>query len=257
MQIQLRKKSIEIKKFGVEIECYNVDAARLKNELDARGIAIRNEGYNHTVRPHWKIVGDASIHGMNAAEVVSPILSGAEGLEQVAAVCSALKAVGAKVNKSCGLHIHHDAQDFNSDKLVKVVRVYQKMEKMIDSFMPRSRRADNGRYCRSVIGCDPVSVASHGHSRYHKINLQSWYRQGSIEFRHHSGTVEADKIINWIIFTALIVDKARGRVVSDKVFEKWVDVKWYLEITTDACDETAKELAKFYDARRRNFRRAA
>src|SRR5947209_4242565 len=59
--------------------------------------------------PGWKAERDGSIRpeaGYMAAEIVSPVLKGADGLRQLKAVCDWLQSVGAKVNRSTGLHVH-------------------------------------------------------------------------------------------------------------------------------------------------------
>jgi Putative amidoligase enzyme len=36
----------------------------------------------------------------------------------------------------------------------------------------------------------------------------AFWRHGTVEFRHHSGTVEADKIINWVSLTQHLLENA-------------------------------------------------
>ncbi|SDX53839.1 amidoligase family protein [Hymenobacter psychrophilus] len=69
--------------FGVEIEAYGVPRATLLAELRAQGLEAEAEGYNHSTRPHWKIVSDGSLSGADAFELVSPVLQGCDGLECV------------------------------------------------------------------------------------------------------------------------------------------------------------------------------
>ena len=261
MQIQLRDKNMTLGNFGIEIEMYNVDKARLVNQLNQAGIAASVEYYNHNLRNHWKIVSDASIVDgrgrriASGAELVSPVLNGADGLAQIETVCRVLEAHGAKVRMSCGLHVHHEAVGFDSAALKKVVKVYRRVEKHVDAFMPKSRRDSRCFYAKSIINVDEELLIPGGSSarRYYKVNLQSFLRHGTIEFRHHSGTVEAQKIINWVLFTALVVDKARGRIASDKALKRWVDVKWFLGVTTDRIDDIMKDMVRFYTDRRKHF----
>jgi hypothetical protein len=39
-------------------------------------------------------------------------------------------------------------------------------------------------------------------SRYYKLNLSAINVHGTIEFRQHSGTVNAEKAVNWVKLTA-------------------------------------------------------
>lgn len=99
--------------FGVEIECFNVNKTIFLQLINSQGILICEEGYNHTTRAHWKIVPDSSISGNMACEIVSPVLNGEEGLRQLKIITETLSAVNAKVNRTCGMHIHFEARDFD------------------------------------------------------------------------------------------------------------------------------------------------
>ncbi len=87
---------------------------------------------------------------------------------------------------------------------------YAKYEAEIDRFMPISRRADNNRFCHTVIrefgktefqtATTIEKLADVQESRYFKVNLKAYLRHHTIEFRQYSGTVEAEKIQNWISF---------------------------------------------------------
>ena len=46
------------RKFGIEIEAYNCSRERLARELREADIEVTVESYNHTTRPHWKLVTD-------------------------------------------------------------------------------------------------------------------------------------------------------------------------------------------------------
>lgn len=249
MQIQLREKTMTLKKYGVEIEMWNIaNIHRLAADLSSSGILTRVEGYNHTTRSHWKIVSDVSIRRAGSCELVSPVLEGEAGLNQIKTVCEVLDRHNAKVAITCGLHVHHDARDLDAEKIKKVVKIYKRIEKRVDEFMPKSRRAGRNRYCGTVLDA-PVDVVAA--RRYVKVNLTAFQRHGTVEFRHHSGTVDAAKIINWVLFTALVMDKARGRVSSTKELKRWVDVKWFLGVTTDRISGVMKDMVEFYTARRR------
>lgn len=96
--------------FGIEIECYRLTAQEAARALRNAGLDARAEMYNHTTRPYWKVVTDASVQdnrgrnshsGAKACEVVSPVI---RDTAVIATVCKALANAGAKVNKTCGLH---------------------------------------------------------------------------------------------------------------------------------------------------------
>jgi hypothetical protein len=215
--------------FGAELECFlpigmthRAAAARIAAET---GIECHAEGYNHYTRPTWKIVTDGSLGNyQRGAEIVSPILSGEEGIEALAKVCRALTDMGAKVNKNCGFHVHIGMRGESLDTWKNVIRAYAAFETQIDNLMPTSRRANNNCYCRSIARIDhaaleratdlsgvdrAVDLRGAYDRRYAKVNLQSYYRHGTIEFRQHSGTVDADKATNWVRFLLAMVEAAR------------------------------------------------
>lgn len=218
------------RRFGVEFEAYNVTKETLKTALLRAGINVEIEGYNHTTRSNWKIVTDASLSGNETFELVSPVLEGENGLQQINTVCKTLNECGAKVNKSCGTHIHFDAAALDLDWWKKIYINYARLERVIDSFMPLSRRKSNNMYSKSL--CEIRSFeskinAAHNlrdienifNSRYFKINPQSYSRHNTIEFRQHSGTVESDKIIAWIKFLNNLVNFSKTTLATEAGIE--------------------------------------
>lgn len=198
--------------FGIECETYNVVRDALIREVEQRNISIQSEGYNHRDNnQYYKIVSDASIQGVNGQEVVSPILKGKQGLNSLKQVCDSLNAIGAKVNRSTGLHVHFEASKISDSHFVQIFKNYQKLESVIDSFMPQSRRAQNNGYCRSIQGlnydaCNTKSdIIRVNGTRYRKVNAESYLSHKTIEFRQHSGTTEYDKIANWINFLRKLI----------------------------------------------------
>lgn len=48
------------------------------------------------------------------------------------------------------------------------------------------------------------------HTRYKGLNLHSYWLRGTVEFRHHHGTVDAEKILNWSTICGSIVEWAHA-----------------------------------------------
>ena len=250
------------RKFGIEIEAYNVPMAKVAAELNAVGILCAVEGYNHQTRNHWKIVSDCSINGVQAFELVSPILQGENGLMQVAIVGDTLERIGAKVNTSCGLHVHVDGRDLTVNSLSRICKMWLKYESCFDSIVPKSRR--NNRFAAGIrskfasleAGFAKLATATSiqgltrimnsdgysGSSRYHKLNLESMVRHGTVEFRQHSGTVNGLKMVNWVKLVGGFVETAVNaksiKAAGEGKFEN------LLEVTPDAT------VRKFYRERR-------
>lgn len=221
--------------FGVEIELVGLGTWDAARALTSAGLSAAAESYNHTTRSHWKVVTDASVPG--GCEVVSPILSGYDGLRDLTVAMRALEAAGARINRSCGLHVHVGIGDLNPKQIKGVVGRYLKLEPIIDAWMPQSRRGSGAMYCASntqlgnhmngeeqryavnqtlaalrfarddVASIWAAATPGARASRYHKLNLASYWRQGTIEFRQHSGTVDALKATNWVRFLLALVEK--------------------------------------------------
>lgn len=218
--------------FGVEIEYVGADVSQqaIATALRSAGVDAEVQGYNHRVQNCWKLITDASC----GYEIVSPILRGEDGFEQIRKVCAVLNRFNARVNRSTGLHVHIGFADATLKQFKNLLKTFAKYEEGIDMLMPPSRRANNNRYCaslcnrstfdtdeetaakvnayfRSVDSCRNLDdVRSMTSNRFVKLNTQSYWRYGTIEVRHHSGTTDADKIINWVRLSGALVEMARN-----------------------------------------------
>lgn len=142
--------------FGVEIECVHAERNALIEAGRQNGVDIHSEGYNHTDnKSYFKIVSDASVGGdVDPNEVVSPVLNGnTNGMATLKKAIKSLDAVGARVNSTCGLHVHIGAAKLTGEQYVNVFKNYQKLERLIDSFMAPSRRG-NCRWAASLLDKD-------------------------------------------------------------------------------------------------------
>lgn len=211
------------RRFGVEIEFFGITRHAAAVALQGVGINAQVEGYNHNTADHWKIVTDSSVSATGTGhyagnEIVSPILSGQAGYDAVRLVVDTLVAAGARVGTTCGLHVHHDANDLTGEEIARVVELYQANQGMVDGLLARSRR--NSRWARaySQAELDMVkSLAAQGKdalknrswNRYKTVNLDAYRKYGTLEFRQHQGTLNADKIIAWIRFGQTMIEAAR------------------------------------------------
>lgn len=212
--------------FGIELETYGANIAKLIRECRNMSVEIAEEGYNHITRNHWKIVTDSSINGGGGREIVSPVLSGLNGLEQIKKVCLALNRAGAKVNKSCGFHLHLGVQDLTLENFKNLFKSHVRVESEFDSIVPTSRRSNNNTYCKSlttIIGFESRINEANSisdlqnifQSRYMKLNFQCYQRYGTVEFRQHSGTITYSKIKNWILICGRMVDYCKQKGLAN------------------------------------------
>ena len=161
----------------------------------------------------WKVVSDASIQCQSrgertasrlyAVEVVSPICK-YEDIETIQQLVRELRRGGAKVNDSCGIHIHVDASRHDPKTLRNIVNIMASKEDLL--YKALRVQIDREYYCQKadlrfledVNLKRPKSMSEfetlwyHGSSRrgvhydstrYHALNLHSVFRKGTIEFR--------------------------------------------------------------------------
>lgn len=199
--------------FGVEIEC-NVrrdDFANVAGNLpyDWQGT------YNHNdSRTHFRFVHDGSVRGDNPIECVTPVLNyGArkDGKKLLKQCVKALNDANVSVNRSCGLHVHIGSNDLTDEQYSNVFVNYMHLELLIDTIMAPSRRGNGCNWCATLQGkgledCHTrLSVRrALNRNRYHKVNPMSGH--GTIEFRQHQGSANFDKIFNWVMFCARLVE---------------------------------------------------
>ena len=255
-----------IAKFGIELECYNVPMATVVSALQVAGINVMTASYSGREYSVWQVKPDCSIQGQYGFEVVSPVLEGEAGIHDVRRVCAILEQLGAKVNKSTGFHVHHNAASWGIKEFRNLFKRFVKFEAALDSIQPASRRENANRFCQSmklgmttdalfaaIDSCNTVQKLSslYSNSRYFKLNLQSFFRMGSVEFRHHSGTVDADKVENYIRLTAAMVADAADHTAI-KNFTKPTTAKEALNTMLAGMvrrGHIGERIAKFYKTR--------
>lgn len=122
-------------------------------------------------------------------------------------VCQALNSVSATVNKSCGLHVHFDMRHVTHGKtLGTAARRIAQVVPALKQMLPASRR-DN-QYCSRTIN------SLKDGSRYSFVNMQSFTKHKTLEIRGHSGTIDGNKIFNWISLLDLIMKTPNQKEVN-------------------------------------------
>jgi hypothetical protein len=255
------------RRFGVEIEFLStITPQHAMEHLRAAGIEVEFMGYTHRTTPHWKIVTDGSC----GYELVSPVLEGEAGLEEVRKAAAAMEAAGAKVNSKCGFHVHFDARSMSMKAVKNLFKLWLKFEDVLDTFQPESRRGNANEYCKSNLETHCDDARRHRDTcsamfrkidacknmdqlkalypcRYRKLNIQSYFRHQTLEVRHHSGTTNPEKITNWVRLMARIFDAAESAAtVRNRPEDTGLGMsrmKWFFQAVE------AKGLVKFYTER--------
>lgn len=234
MPVRPRRSTVAARKFGVEIE-YIGDSYSVAREMNARGVTCNVEGYSHSVRRSWKIVTDASVSG--GYELVSPPLSGQDGLDQLQKACEALSAAGARVNRACGLHVHHDVRDLDAAGFGRLASGWSRNQVRTDRLVAASRRNSNWaqplaahevRHIASLRSLEDDVVRRHFSSysinRYRSLNVSCFPRYGTVEIRQHQGTLNFKKISAWIAYgQAFIAAAVAGEIEAAATVDELLD----------------------------------
>lgn len=210
--------------FGIEIECY------LKNNANGTAPIVRG-GYHNGVQiadlpAGWNAQSDGSLYhvdGYYAVEIVSPILRGRAGIEQVKVVCEWLKQKEAKVTDRCGFHVHVGLGRWltvqNVNKLVMLVKYWESALYAITGTVKR----EAGGYCKarpdervsSVMAVPTVEGKATADERMRILNLTNLSKAAAkrtVEFRLFSGTTSYVKMAAYIQVALGMVQAATGPI---------------------------------------------
>jgi len=122
------------------------------------------------------------------------------------AVCQILNKLGAKVNKSCGLHVHLDQRGKTEEEVLAIGKAFSRAMPVMVAMVPESRRSNT--YCQA-------SVSKLSGDRYHAVNLTAFKRHKTIEVRLHSATTDFNKIMNWARFMKAVSVSRIPKVCAD------------------------------------------
>lgn len=187
---------------------------------------------SYTIRDNqnrqWKIVSDASIHCRNrrnesasrdySVEFVSPICR-YEDIETIQEIVRKLRSGGAKVNDSCGIHVHVDASSHTPKTLRNIVNIMASKEDLL--YKALQVQVEREHYCQKadtrfldeLNHRKPKSMSEverlwyngssgryhhYDDTRYHALNLHSVFSKGTIEFRLFNSTLHAGEIKSYI-----------------------------------------------------------
>jgi hypothetical protein len=165
------------------------------------------DGYSHSDGTCWHLKTDSTA----GYELATP-KSRASDWPTIAAVLKALRKAGAKVNRSCGMHIHHAARDYNERDIVNLCHAWATYGDVISRVLPPSRR--NNTFAmpigRGAINWDRYSAERYTH-KYRALNLSHFWSSKRLEVRQHHGTLDPEKVYAWVVFTQRIINAARER----------------------------------------------
>ncbi len=225
--------------FGVEVEMTGITRGQAAHALaDYFGTEAQYTGGTYgtwTVkdprRRTWKLVSDSSILAEKKTvsgyevipdddegrdywvEMVTPKLT-YDQLPVLQECMRRVKRAGAKVNESCGIHVHVDGANHNRQSLKNLIGImFSKEDILFKALQVNEERAK--RWCKKVrepmlreartLSSDETKdlteleqiwyEGDEGHgdhynkTRYHALNLHSMFYRGTVEFRCFNSTL--------------------------------------------------------------------
>lgn len=234
----------ETRKIGIELEFVlpiigqggNIDVQRLLAEVLMRqGLPAVCRGYSHQPIPSdavFAVEHDSSLRdeerfsGVRWAkvELKTAPLPWAELERVMPPALEIVNYLGARVNVSCGLHVHHHLPE--AVEQPQVVRNLQhawwRVHPVVYGLVAESRR--HNQYCRRPTHDEAVQfdgVRTYERlceklrrlDRYAAVNFVNLLtpERMTVEFRVHQGTVDWPKIRAWVLFTQRLIEHAVAR----------------------------------------------
>lgn len=217
--------------FGIEIECYIPASVFTGNYM--RG------GYHRGAQcpclpDGWNGQADGSLgdrDGFYAVEIVSPVLQGENGIDQVFAVVAKLREHGAVVDARCGFHVHVGCGN-DLRNVRKIAALASNLEQGIYASSGTKNR-ERGHYCRKISdkyskprmfnSLNDLQMNLDGSGdRYFLLNLANFAFNGkpTVEFRAFSGTLNPIKMYGYISMAIGIVHRAFEMQKAASFFRK-------------------------------------
>lgn len=241
---------IKKQKFGVEIEMTGITrkkAAQVIGEILGSCPSAPTDNCYHTreikdqTARVWKIMRDASINPVRndetnedtdeyKVEFVTPPLN-YEDIDLLQNIVRKLRENGAKVNNSCGIHIHIDGTNHTPNSLQRLINFMIARQDLIYDALEIQGRGDrwckklNGNLLKEMKSCkhltkndteriwyspandgyiDGIDHQHYNQTRYHGVNLHSYFSKNTVEFRLFNSTLHAGKIKAYIQFCLAI-----------------------------------------------------
>lgn len=259
--------------FGVEIEMTGITrnaAARvIAGYFHNDAIHVGGVYDAYSVRDNngrqWKVMSDSSIcaearggrsgSGLYCVELVTPICK-YDDIESIQEIVRKLRAAGAKVNDSCGIHVHVDASNHTPQTLRNMVNIMASKEDLLYKALKIKVNREN--YCKkadtrflddvnrrrpsSMRDLENIWYNGSGNrythyddSRYRGLNLHSVFSKGTVEFRLFNSTLHAGEVKSYIqiclaISNQGLTQKSASRTKTQSENEKYTFRTWLLRL---------------------------
>lgn len=227
------------RRFGVEIECVMENAAWRVLGEKLPGWTISTDGSVFCGGEEGETCG-ANDHECNCehcdydpyyyddecnvhigAEIKTPILEGVTGYRELKKGFRVLKNEGATVNRTCGMHTHHESTDLTVPEIIRLLKTWDANRETIESFVDESRIGNEYSYELDTFYLNQVEgMADDENALQHlcswfahgcEVNVGALQRHGTIELRLHHGTMDYDEAEAWVRFGQGLINDVAGR----------------------------------------------
>jgi len=212
------------RQYGVEIECI------APHDEDEEPDEYDDVEHPNMVTDAFESVFDGSLSPYGE-EHRSVVLEGDDGIRIIEKECKSLAQNGYSVDMSCGLHVHISSIDLTYIQMCNIASFVRKYEMAIYATMCPSRLS--GEFSGPMNMNLPLlrSLRTHPNprkfigqisnmDRYKGLNLSSFFKHGSIEFRYHGGTISLNKIHKWIKLCLHIIEYAKDKNCDNDLIYK-------------------------------------
>lgn len=293
--------TIKTQNYGTEIEMTGITRKQAAYALaklwgttpdHVGGVTYDKWTVKDTEGKTWTIMKDASIRterkmGKDAynwtaskeysVEMVSPVLT-YEELPKLQEAVRTVRHAGAKVNDSCGMHIHIDGKNHTPKSLKNILTLMYSKEDLLfkalqvnpnrvsyckktrEDVLSKIRNERNltmERFAQIWYGDDDWSyhaTTHYDHSRYHALNLHAMFSKGTVEFRLFNSTLHAGEVKAYVNLALAISAQAirqKGCQMSktESTNEKFTFRTWllHLGLNGDEFKTTRDHLLKHLD----------
>lgn len=226
MDIEINKKLSSFqsnRRFGVEVEINSFDLLSkplndksLPNGIEVVACAISEKIKSHVIITKWQNDHYNSSWGLKpdsscGIEIVSPVLKGIHGIEQVCSVVDVINQNNFPADKRCSVHVHVDVSDLSESKILSILTWWIKCEPVFFDSVLNCRKLNS--YCM-FIGFDRAFkidsefynldelINIFGRIKYYSLNAyhKNNKKRNTIEFRimDYDACKNSNDIRNWI-----------------------------------------------------------
>lgn len=188
---------------GVELEIENIDYYSNNSALP-NIFVLWNAVPDGSLREGTEFIFDGPKKGMNITDALDTMQSFLDVYKR--------NSKPPLITDRCSVHVHLDVTDLDKDQLNNLIQVYYLVERVLFQHINPLRIKNN--YCRALTDSsfkytlkhllknespyDLIHIIKSECDKYSALNVLPVSNFGSVEFRHHHGTLDMAKVLEWI-----------------------------------------------------------